>query len=157
MKCDGAGCSRVPRGRKTMLQSSLSQDRVLSCPNCHLCQVAKVTCTCRRCRRPLPVTYVEFCIPSTLIGTGPADPESLRRFIGHALRRMRLRRGWSQLQLSAAIGTHRTHISRVETGGVLPAPALLIRAAVALGITRFLVSGCTQESGTGGGSPKPGM
>jgi DNA-binding XRE family transcriptional regulator len=140
-----------------MLQSSLSQGRVLSCPHCHLCQVAKVTCTCRRCRRPLPVSYVEFCIPSTLTAIGPSDPESLRHFIGHALRRMRLRRGWSQLRLSAAIGTHRTHISRVETGRVAPAPALLVRAAVALGITRFLVFGSTEEARKPGGGPDPGL
>jgi transcriptional regulator with XRE-family HTH domain len=37
-----------------------------------------------------------------------------RQCLAHHLRRLRLERGWSQLQLAEAAGLHRTHVSRLE-------------------------------------------
>lgn len=48
---------------------------------------------------------------------------------------LRRQAGMSQGQLAQAMATHRTHISRIESGRVLPSLPTLERAARALGTT----------------------
>jgi DNA-binding XRE family transcriptional regulator len=101
----------------------------LICPFCKLRQFTTATNLCRRCRKPLPVIQLEF----QLALLSP-NPDSLAAEIGKTIRGLRIRRGYSQLTLAAMIGSHRTHISRIERAQVTPTLALLVRAAVALGV-----------------------
>jgi transcriptional regulator with XRE-family HTH domain len=64
---------------------------------------------------------------------------NLATVIGNTIRELRLRRGFSQSTLAQRIGSHRTHISRIERAQVTPTPALLVRAALALGVDRILL------------------
>jgi DNA-binding XRE family transcriptional regulator len=49
-------------------------------------------------------------------------------------------RGDSQDELARRIGTHRTHVSRIERGRIAPTLAFLLRAASALGVQRVFLS-----------------
>jgi transcriptional regulator with XRE-family HTH domain len=80
------------------------------------------------------MVYLE--IPLALTTT---DPHSLSILVGGTIRKLRLRRGYSQLTLASKIGTHRTHVSRIERGEVAPKLALLVRAATALGVAKVLL------------------
>lgn len=82
----------------------------------------------------LPLVYLE--IPLAFIAT---DRQSLARLIGNMFRELRMRRGYSQLALASNIGSHRTHVSRIEHGLVTPRLALLIRAATCLGVEKILI------------------
>ena len=55
------------------------------------------------------------------------------------LRELRLRRGYSQLTLALRIGTHRTHVSRIERAQVIPTLKVLVRAAATLGVEKVLI------------------
>ena len=59
--------------------------------------------------------------------------------VGATIRELRLSRGYSQLTLATKIGSHRTHVSRIEHAQVTPTLALLMRAAVALGVEKVLL------------------
>lgn len=118
---------------------------VLTFPSCHLRQSSKVIGFCRRCWRPLPFAYLKFCIPSALAKHDVSDGDALRRSIGKALRRLRLRQGCTQAVLALAAGTHRTHVSRVERGRVAPTSAFLLRAASALGVVGIILCVRAQE------------
>lgn len=124
-----------------MDSSDFSFSRIWTCPWCSLQQASKVTVTgvCRRCRRPLPDAYLELCDPSNKGRSDLSDADALRNLIGNTLRRLRLRRGCTQFTLASALRTHRTHVSRIETGRVAPTPVLLLRAAAALGVERIVL------------------
>jgi ribosome-binding protein aMBF1 (putative translation factor) len=107
---------------------------VLVCPSCRLRQFAGTTNLCRRCRKPLPITLIGFA-PASLT----ADLRSLSSVIGDTIRELRLRRGYSQSALARRIGSHRTHVSRIEHAQVTPTIAFLVRAAVALGVEKVLL------------------
>ncbi len=62
-----------------------------------------------------------------------SDPED-RRDVG-----VGLEPGYSQLILASKIGTHRTHVSRIERAQLRPNLALLVRTAVALGVEKVLI------------------
>jgi transcriptional regulator with XRE-family HTH domain len=53
-----------------------------------------------------------------------------------------MRQGYSQSALAAQIGTHRTHVSRIERAQVIPRLAVLVRAAAMLGVERILIRLC---------------
>jgi hypothetical protein len=91
-----------------MSQSDFPIRDVSICPWCKLRQFAGTTNLCRRCRKPLLVVQLE--IPLSLI---TADPHSLSILAGNTIRKLRLRRGCSQLTLASKIGTHRTHATRI--------------------------------------------
>lgn len=99
---------------------------VLICPSCGLRQFVGATGLCRRCRKPLPIAQIEFPLTTNLL--------SLSALIGNAIRNLRRRRGYSQSVLASKIGSHRTHVSRIEHGQVIPTLAMLVRAGLALGI-----------------------
>ena len=117
-----------------MAQSEFPIRDVSICPWCKLRQFAETTNLCRRCRKPLLIVYLE--IPLVLTTT---DPHSLSILVGDTIRKLRLRRGYSQLTLALKIGTHRTHLSRIERAQVTPNLALLVRAAAALGVAKVLL------------------
>lgn len=104
---------------------------VLICPSCKLRQFAGTTNLCRRCRKPLPIVYIEFQL---------ANLHALSTAIGNTIRELRLRRGYSQSTLAAKIGSHRTHVSRIEHGQVTPTLAVLLRAGMALGVEKVFLS-----------------
>lgn len=116
-----------------MPQSDVPSRDVLVCPWCKLRQFAG-TAFCRRCRKPLTEFHLEFPIAS--IST---DQKSLATLVGNTLRELRKRRRYSQLTLALKIGSHRTHVSRIERAQVIPTLPFLIRAAAALGVERLLI------------------
>lgn len=120
-----------------MYPSVFSFKDVLTCPWCHLRQVSG-TGLCRRCRHPL-FSCLELRVPPAFAKSDLPNADSMRSLIGNTLRRLRLRRGCTQATLASALGTHRTHVSRIETGRVAPTPVLLLRAAAALGVARILL------------------
>lgn len=107
---------------------------VLLCPWCKLRQFAGTTNLCRRCRKPLYVLQLE--IPLALIDT---NPQTLSSLVGNTIRQLRVRRGYSQLALASKIGTHRTHVSRIEHAQLTPTLTLLVRTAAALGVEKVLI------------------
>jgi len=117
-----------------MSSSDTSIRDVLICPSCKLRQFAGTTTLCRRCRKPLPIVQIEF--PLAFV---TPNPDSLSTLIGNTIRALRLKRGYSQLTLATKIGSHRTHVSRIEHAQVKPTLALLVRAAVALGVEKVLL------------------
>ncbi|MFP5230880.1 MAG: helix-turn-helix domain-containing protein [Acidobacteriota bacterium] len=107
---------------------------VLICPSCGLRQFVGPAALCRRCRKPLPVAQLEISL--VMLGS---NRRSLGALIGKTVRQLRRRRGYSQSTLAAKIRSHRTHISRIEHGQVIPTLAMLVRAAVALGVDNVLL------------------
>jgi len=117
-----------------MFQSGIPFRDVFVCPWCQLRQFVGSTNLCRRCRKPLPIAYIE--IPLALINK---NPDALRRLVGNAIRTLRTRRGYSQSALAAKIGSHRTHVSRIERAQLIPTLPLLMRATAALGVDKVLL------------------
>jgi DNA-binding XRE family transcriptional regulator len=115
--------------------SSHSQIRdVLICPWCKLTQFAGKTNICRRCRKPLYIFQLE--VPLALVNI---DSQTLSTLLGNTIRELRLRRGYSQSTLASKIGTHRTHVSRVECAQLAPTLAFVLRTAAALGVEKVLI------------------
>jgi transcriptional regulator with XRE-family HTH domain len=67
------------------------------------------------------------------------NSRALSTEIGKTIRKLRLKRGYSQLALANKIGSHRTHVSRIEHGQLTPTLALLVRAGMALGVEKVLL------------------
>jgi transcriptional regulator with XRE-family HTH domain len=61
-------------------------------------------------------------------------PEDIRTRFGRRVRELRERRGWSQEQLAAQCGLHRTYVGGIERGERNPALLNIGRIAEALGI-----------------------
>ena len=117
-----------------MSPSDVPNRDVLVCPSCKLRQFAGTTNLCRRCHKPLPVVQIEFSLASIT-----PTLRSLSSQVGNTIRELRLRRGYSQTALASKIGSHRTHVSRIEHGQVTPTLALLVRTALALGVEKVLL------------------
>ncbi len=65
---------------------------------------------------------------------------------GQRLRRVRIEKGLSQLQVAEKAGIHNTHLSRYEKDGSRPNGSTLMRLADALGVTAdFLMDGPTDS------------
>jgi DNA-binding XRE family transcriptional regulator len=117
------------------MPSSPSQTRdVLVCPWCKLTQFSGNSNLCRRCRKPLYIIQLE--IPLTLFTT---TSQTLSSLVGNTIRQLRLRRGYSQSTLASKIGTHRTHVSRIEHAQMTPTLALLMRTAAAFGVEKIVI------------------
>src|SRR5215469_15508729 len=116
-----------------MPHSDLPIRDVLICPWCKLRQFAG-TAFCRRCRKPL--SHFRLEIPLTSIST---NQQSLSILVGDTLRQLRKRRSYSQLTLALKIGSHRTHVSRIERAQVTPTLPFLVRAAAALGVETLVI------------------
>jgi DNA-binding XRE family transcriptional regulator len=105
---------------------------VLICPWCKLRQFVGTTNLCRRCRKRLPITFLDISLSSI-------DPHSLSSLVGNIVRELRQGRGYSQSVLASMIGSHRTHVSRIENAQLMPNLALLVRTAVALGVDKISI------------------
>lgn len=117
------------RKKNTMSRTDFPIRDVSICPWCKLRQYVGAKNLCRRCRKPLPNIYFNISLSS--IAT---DAHLLSIILGNTVRDLRLRRGFSQSTLASKIGSHRTHVSRIENAQVTPTLALLVRTAVALGV-----------------------
>ena len=117
-----------------MLSSRSPKRDVLVCPWCKLTQFTGRSNLCRRCRKPLYIFQLE--IPLALINT---DSQTLSSLVGNTIRELRLGRGYSQLTLASKIGTHRTHLSRIERAQLTPTLSLVVRTAAALGVEKVLI------------------
>jgi DNA-binding XRE family transcriptional regulator len=107
----------------------LMRDTII-CPECGLAQFVASLPTCRRCRNPLGIEYIK------LLPLDKVNRERVAQSIGALIRGLRLRRKWTQAELSSALGVARSQISRAECGRLLPSVSLVIRCAVALGVDR---------------------
>src|SRR5579864_9011164 len=59
----------------------------------------------------------------------------LAKALGRRLRYLRAQTGLTQLELSRIVSMHRTYISRVESGRILPRYVTLVRLAESLGVS----------------------
>ena len=114
-----------------MSQSDFPYRDVLICPWCQLRQFGGTNNLCRRCRKPLPISHFEISLAFIA-----ETPDALARQIGNTIRELRIRRGYSQATLASKIGSHRTHVSRIEHAQLTPTLNLLVRTAAALGIDK---------------------
>jgi len=107
---------------------------VLRCPHCRLVQFRSTTGLCRRCHQHLETLHVD--LPAGLSPSHGAalSTEPLSKRIGAAVRDLRKERRLSQRQLANAMGTVRSHISKIERGLLVPSFQTLERATSALGI-----------------------
>jgi DNA-binding XRE family transcriptional regulator len=109
---------------------SAFRDRV-HCPACHLHQFRTKGGLCRRCRKQMNIRYIEVELRRSTAGDSDNS-------LGAVLRSMRLQHGVSQAALAESIGTHRSYVSRVECGHVLPSAAVLAVALSTLGIDKVI-------------------
>ena len=61
-------------------------------------------------------------------------PESVVRKVGHRIRELRQKKGWSQEKPAEEAGLHRTYIGQVERGEKSIGVENLFRIAAALGL-----------------------
>lgn len=107
----------------------------VTCPYCKLTQYLTVTGQCRRCARYLRVSCIEISIPPRDILFGSSDGQRLREYLGTVLLKLRRLSGYSQARFASAVAAgHRTHISRIERGHVLPSLTVMLRAVALLNI-----------------------
>jgi ribosome-binding protein aMBF1 (putative translation factor) len=107
---------------------------VLRCPHCRLVQFRSTTGLCRRCHQPLETLHVSLPAGSSPSHGYELSTEPLAKRIGAAVRNLRKERELSQRQLATAMGTVRSHISKIERGLLVPSFQTLDRATSALGI-----------------------
>ena len=117
------------------MQSNLFPNReVLRCPHCRLVQFRSTSGLCRRCHQPLETLHVSLPAGSSPSHGDELSTEPLAKRIGAAVRNLRKERKLSQRQLATAMGTVRSHISKIERGLLVPSFQTLERATSALGI-----------------------
>lgn len=124
----------LSRRRSPMQSKPLPNREVLRCPHCRLVQFRSATDLCCRCRQPLEAQYAG--LPAGLSPSRGAalSTEPLAKRISTAVRDLRKERKLSQRQLANAMGTVRSHISKIERGLVVPSFQTLESATSALGI-----------------------
>ncbi len=107
----------------------------LTCQHCQLVQFAPRSGRCRRCRqRIFESEHLLAGIACLLNGTGDPPPSAAGQ-IGRQITTLRQQAGLSQGQMALAMNTHRTHLSRIESGRVVPSLPTLERIAGALGMS----------------------
>ena len=85
--------------------------------------------------------YVE---PVEEIGPLTLAPETLPEILEHRMRMLRIIYGLNQVKFAAKMGSHRTHIHRIENRQGLPSAAVLERMARAFNVSvRYLLTGQT--------------
>jgi DNA-binding XRE family transcriptional regulator len=107
----------------------------VTCPQCKLVQFLTAAKRCRRCDNPIGIRCIEISLPPREMLFDPSNVHHLHCFLGSLILKMRRRTGFNQTQFATAIDAgHRSYISRVECGHVLPSLILLLRAAALLDI-----------------------
>lgn len=74
-----------------------------------------------------------------------ADPPDYLEALGVAVRRLRICRGLSQEDLSAAAGLDRTYVSGIERGLRNPTVATLLKLSEVLGTTQAKLLGMAEK------------
>ncbi|MCL8268797.1 helix-turn-helix domain-containing protein [Leptospira weilii] len=73
--------------------------------------------------------------------------EILAEKLGNNIRSLRSKKGWSQSELADKVGSHLTHINRIENGKYLPSLDTIVLLAEALECSLdILVNGSTESS-----------
>jgi DNA-binding XRE family transcriptional regulator len=109
------------------------------CPACNLKKFERTETRCPRCHHPLGIEYFEIVLPGSLESLSPQRVGSIRQGVGSLIRAFRSRRGMTQAALASLTGIHRTYLSRIESGRVLPSIINLLQIARALGVDKVLV------------------
>jgi ribosome-binding protein aMBF1 (putative translation factor) len=104
------------------------------CKHCGLHQFATASLHCRRCQQVLGLHFLK--VPLADFPTPPPEDlvRSLPGRVGAIVRKLRLRRGFSQTTLACSAGTSRSYISRIECGHKLPPLLTLLRVIKPLGL-----------------------
>ncbi len=104
------------------------------CPRCGLIQFRRATARCVRCNKPLD-DFITVTSPGIFV---PNHAESsaavLALRVGTAVKSLRKERRFTQQRLAILMGTGRSYISKLESGGLVPSLQTLDRATSALGI-----------------------
>lgn len=127
-----------PHVRRTPLHVSTARETVV-CPACQLKQFERGSGKCRRCHRPLGLTYIEIYLPKYLAHLTSQTVVAFRQEVGGLIRRLRSRREITETELATFTGIHRTYLSRVERGRVMPSITALIQIARALEVDKVLL------------------
>ena len=109
------------------------------CPACKLKKFERTENRCPRCHHSLGIEYFEIVLPSSLELLSPQRVVSIRQEVGGLIRSFRSRRDMTQAALASLTGIHRTYLSRIEQGRVLPTIVSLLQIGRALGIDKVLV------------------
>ena len=104
----------------------VNQRPVWRCDNCGLVQFQTADNNCRRCHISLEPEPEPVMVAAAI-------PEPLG--LAATVKSIRVRRGWSQRQLAARLGSPRTYVSKVENHTACPTLGTLSRLAVALEVS----------------------
>lgn len=110
----------------------------IRCPKCGLVQFCSFCPTCKRCRRSLGIRYATLTIAPRNLEKGNS-PEEFARAFGRRMRGLRLERGLTQAECAMHLETSRSHLSRLESGRLLPSFSLLVRAAHMFAVDRVIL------------------
>ncbi len=112
---------------------------VVRCQACHLNQFLTNTGECRRCKGKNIGNY-HLVIPITTdAATLTSTMQSFRKSLGTFIRAVRMERRLTQAQLAVCLHTHRTFISRIESGRCSPPLAMFARASFLMGLDKAIV------------------
>lgn len=109
------------------------------CPVCRLSQFECRNGRCRRCHHSLGVSYFELLLSDVLTPVNSQRLAAMRIEVGRLIRRLRAGRGMTQAALASLTGIHRTYLSRLEHGQVMPSAISLMRILGALGVDKILL------------------
>jgi len=125
---------------KDVMQFSTIPSRdVVVCKGCDCVQFLPTSGRCVRCDQGLGISYFAINLLG-MNGSDSATDDSLRNSIGAALRAMRTRRGITQAALSRQLSiVGRSHLSRIESGRVLPPLHTLLLIVTCLGAESVIV------------------
>ena len=104
------------------------------CPFCKLTQYERGNGKCRRCHQSLGLTYIEIFLSPLPTSVDSQSLIAMRLEIGQIIRRLRCRRGMTQIALASLSGVNRSYLSRAEHGKVMPSVIALMQIAGALGV-----------------------
>jgi ribosome-binding protein aMBF1 (putative translation factor) len=117
-----------PQQENNLILSHTFEREVMSCPYCHLRQYRTHNNLCRRCHRPLLMRTSGVPSGASLSESTQAASASLH-LIGGVIRNLRMQHGMSQMELACAMDTHRSYVSRLECGHLIPSLLTLERIA----------------------------
>ncbi len=109
------------------------------CPKCQLKQYERGPGRCRRCHHQLGISYLEVYLSSSPAPLISQDEIAIRKEVGGLIRSLRSGREFTQAKLALLTGIHRTYLSRVERGRVMPSLIALIQIAQALEVDKILL------------------
>jgi XRE family transcriptional regulator, regulator of sulfur utilization len=85
----------------------------------------------------------------------PVELTDLQDRFGDVIRRRRLNAGMGQEKLADQAGIHRTHISLLERGKLMPSLAIVFKLATALGVSMITLIGEMETEDGSAAEPPP--